>query len=250
MLISECFGPTLQGEGHFIGQKSIFIRTCGCDYKCSWCDTKYAWEAGQATEMTPVEVFNAVIKLSGLYNCSHVVITGGNPCIIGDEMRALIELLKEQHFHITIETQGSIWQDWLKLVDHVVLSPKPPSSRVKTNWAVLGKIRDRLYSEHHDQNTYSIKVVVFDDNDYQYSKDVFEFFEDHNYTGLYLQVGNIYANVPEPTNSKYVLPSTAYIKLLEKLEWLANKVVADKDMNEVRVLPQLHTLIWGNRRGV
>jgi 7-carboxy-7-deazaguanine synthase len=40
--ISEIFGPTIQGEGPLIGRPTVFVRTGGCDYRCSWCDTLYA----------------------------------------------------------------------------------------------------------------------------------------------------------------------------------------------------------------
>ena len=40
--VNEIFGPTIQGEGALIGQPTIFVRTGGCDYRCSWCDTLHA----------------------------------------------------------------------------------------------------------------------------------------------------------------------------------------------------------------
>jgi len=40
--ISEIFGPTIQGEGPLIGTPTVFVRTAGCDYRCTWCDTLYA----------------------------------------------------------------------------------------------------------------------------------------------------------------------------------------------------------------
>jgi len=237
--ISEILGPTIQGEGHFIGQKVIFIRTAGCDYQCKWCDTKYAWAGNDPyTEMTPKEVFQAVFNLSGLYNCSHVVITGGNPCIIGDEMEELIEYLQNQHYHVSVETQGSIWQDWLSEVNHVVISPKPPSSGITTNWETLEAFRDNLYP-----SMYSIKVVIFDDEDYEYARQVNALFEEEMNLVMYLQVGT-----PVIVGDSSLDAMRAIV--LGRLNWLVSKVVADKDMNEVRVLPQLHTLIWGNRRGV
>jgi 7-carboxy-7-deazaguanine synthase len=42
ILISEIFGPTIQGEGSLVGRPTVFVRTGGCDYRCDWCDTLYA----------------------------------------------------------------------------------------------------------------------------------------------------------------------------------------------------------------
>ena len=42
--VLEIFGPTFQGEGRAIGQKTMFVRTAGCDYHCDWCDSAFTWE--------------------------------------------------------------------------------------------------------------------------------------------------------------------------------------------------------------
>lgn len=42
--VMEIFGPTVQGEGMVIGQKTMFVRTAGCDYRCSWCDSAFTWD--------------------------------------------------------------------------------------------------------------------------------------------------------------------------------------------------------------
>src|SRR5690606_39988469 len=42
--VIEIFGPTIQGEGMVIGQKTMFVRTAGCDYSCSWCDSAFTWD--------------------------------------------------------------------------------------------------------------------------------------------------------------------------------------------------------------
>ncbi|MDU4929904.1 MAG: 7-carboxy-7-deazaguanine synthase QueE, partial [Staphylococcus epidermidis] len=47
--VLEIFGPTIQGEGRVIGRKTMFVRTAGCDYRCSWCDSAFTWD-GSAKE--------------------------------------------------------------------------------------------------------------------------------------------------------------------------------------------------------
>ena len=68
ILVSEIFGPTVQGEGPLIGQPSVFVRTGGCDYRCSWCDTLYAvlpQYRDEWTLMTPADIMVRVNELAG-----------------------------------------------------------------------------------------------------------------------------------------------------------------------------------------
>ena len=66
--ISEIFGPTIQGEGALIGQPTVFVRTGGCDYRCSWCDSLHAVDTRFRADWratTTDEVLNNVRALSG-----------------------------------------------------------------------------------------------------------------------------------------------------------------------------------------
>jgi 7-carboxy-7-deazaguanine synthase len=146
-------------------------------------------------------------------------------------VKELIQLLQEKEKKIVVETQGSIWQDWFSLVDVLTISPKPPSSGMKTNWDTLDTIVTRV----NEDNT-SIKVVIFDNEDYLYARQVHMRYPSYPF---YLQVGN--DDVKESGNISS--------RLLKKLEWLFEKVLGDNSMNGARVLPQLHALIWNNERG-
>ena len=66
--ISEIFGPTIQGEGPLIGRPTVFVRTAGCDYRCTWCDTLYAVLPEYHDEwvlMTPPQIIARVNELAG-----------------------------------------------------------------------------------------------------------------------------------------------------------------------------------------
>src|SRR5699024_4596281 len=82
--VLEIFGPTFQGEGAVIGQKTMFVRTAGCDYSCSWCDSAFTWDGSQKGNirmMTSEEIFCSLDELAaGHYN--HVTIAGGNPALL------------------------------------------------------------------------------------------------------------------------------------------------------------------------
>ena len=47
--VLEIFGPTIQGEGMVVGRKTMFVRTAGCDYSCSWCDSAFTWDGSAKT---------------------------------------------------------------------------------------------------------------------------------------------------------------------------------------------------------
>jgi len=137
-----------------------------------------------------------------------------------------------------VETQGSIWQDWLMWIDDVTLSPKPPSSGMKTDFVILDSIIEKLSSEQ-SQERFSLKVVVFDSADFAYAESVHKRYPD---VPFYMQTGNDSVTTEDQAA---LLP-----KLLQHYEWLIKQVEASSVMNHVTVLPQLHTLLWGNKRGV
>jgi 7-carboxy-7-deazaguanine synthase len=236
--VLEIFGPTIQGEGAVIGTKTMFVRTAGCDYQCSWCDSAFTWDGSAKDEikqMTTEEIWSQLTELGGT-KFSHVTISGGNPALLAN-MGSLVSLLRENGIRIGVETQGSKWQEWLKRVQDVTISPKPPSSGMVTDYEKLSMIIERL--QDIKENQLSLKVVVFNDEDFIYAKQIHQRYPN---VPFYLQVGN--DNVFGNDQSQIVS------SLLTKYEWLINEVVKTNEMNNVKVLPQLHTLVWGNKRGV
>ncbi|MBM7713886.1 7-carboxy-7-deazaguanine synthase QueE [Siminovitchia sp. FSL H7-0308] len=237
--VIEIFGPTIQGEGMVIGQKTMFVRTAGCDYSCSWCDSAFTWDgSGKDTiKLMDAEEIWQELKLLGGDGFTFVTISGGNPALLKN-LSYFINLLKKNNVQIGLETQGSKWQDWFLEIDELTISPKPPSSGMVTNFSALDMIFDKLKKAGPTHSS-SLKVVVFDDRDFDYAKQVHYRYPE---IPFYLQVGN--ADHQTRDNQQLVE------RLLQKYEWLVHKVVADNEWRNVKVLPQLHTLIWGNRRGV
>ncbi|MBW5469613.1 7-carboxy-7-deazaguanine synthase QueE [Brevibacillus formosus] len=236
--VLEIFGPTIQGEGMVIGQKTMFVRTAGCDYRCNWCDSAFTWDGSARDEirqMSPEAVWEELTRLGG-NRFSHVTISGGNPALlagIGD----LIALLKEHGIRTAVETQGSKWQSWLPQIDDITISPKPPSSGMETDFQALDRIVHELLEQKHPG--VSLKVVVFDDADFAYARAIHQRFPE---VPFYLQPGNsdlTDADTPRLRD-----------KLLESFEWLIDQAMSTPDMNDAKVLPQLHALVWGNKRGV
>jgi 7-carboxy-7-deazaguanine synthase len=103
-----------------------------------------------------------------------------------------------------------------------------------TDYLVLEEIVNRLRNRN-----ISIKVVIFNDEDLEYARNLHKKFETLPFI---IQVGN---NDTETIDDEKLIKES-----LKNLENLIDKIAIDKDFNNVRILPQLHTLIWGNKRGV
>lgn len=231
--VMEVFGPTIQGEGMVIGQKTMFVRTAGCDYSCDWCDSSFTWDGtGKSVSKRPRDIIDE-LKAIGGQSFSHVTISGGNPALhkgIGE----LVNLCHAEGWKVAVETQATFWQDWLLEVDDITLSPKPPSSKMVTDFNKLDSFMEKLT----DANA-SLKIVVFDETDFKFAEEVHLRYPS---VPFYLQVGN---DDTTTTDDAYLVSN-----LLKRFEWLIDLAVASSVMNDVKVLPQLHALVWGNKRGV
>lgn len=92
---------SLQGESTYSGLPCIFIRLSGCNLRCSWCDTSYAWEEGR--EFSLEEILKEIRK----YPCSLVEITGGEP-LLQEESIELMKYLHQEGYRILLETNGTL----------------------------------------------------------------------------------------------------------------------------------------------
>lgn len=124
--ISEIFFSAA-GEGLRQGQPTLFIRFSGCNLRCSFCDTKYAWKVGR--ELWPEAILEKIEALDKKYKTGWVCLTGGEPLL--QNIRPLVSLLKRAGFRIHIETNGTlpvpVKPDWL------TVSPKPPGYKISSD---------------------------------------------------------------------------------------------------------------------
>lgn len=111
--ITEIF-HSIQGEGFHAGTAAIFIRGTGCNLACAFCDTDFS----PRERLTPLEIADRIAD----YPCRFVVLTGGEPTIQAKGFRALVEILHERGYYVTLETNGTsadtLGADW------VTVSPK------------------------------------------------------------------------------------------------------------------------------
>jgi len=229
ILISEIFGPTLQGEGYHVGYPTVFVRTGGCSYRCAWCDTLYAVlpkYKNEWTKMSPIEIMDSIKALSGNKPIL-VTFSGGNPAM--HDLSEVINLGHSEGYTFTMESQGDIPKEWFKKLDFITFSPKPPSSLMKTNW---DKLDECVYMKS-DKSKVSLKVVVSDKSDYQYALDVFDRYPEHS---KFITPCNLTPGHPDLE------------AIYEKTRYVTN-LVLNNHRFDITILPQIHVLLWGNERG-
>ncbi|MCL4111474.1 UNVERIFIED_CONTAM: hypothetical protein GTU68_002258 [Idotea baltica] len=236
--ISEIFGPTIQGEGALIGTQTIFVRTGGCDYRCSWCDTGYAvlpkyendWK-----KMNAAEVFAKIEALSN-QQAMWITLSGGNPA--QQDLEELITLGHSKDYKFSMETQGSIAKPWFALIDQLSLSPKPPS----TGMSFKKRGLDRCIDACESLENVSLKFVVADKADLLWSKEIAD---QYPQLPCFVQPCNTSAKLEESNDEAQAIP----IDQQQQMLWLIDEV-QKLEWNSARILPQLHTWLWGDKTGV
>ncbi len=116
--ITEIFS-SVQGEGLRQGEPTIFIRISGCNLKCSFCDTKYAWEEGQQYSVD--QVLEEIKKIRQSFPAEWICITGGEPLL--QDIDGLTKALKKEGLKIQVETNATLYRTLP--VDWYSISPKP-----------------------------------------------------------------------------------------------------------------------------
>jgi len=208
--VSEIFF-SIQGEGYVIGLPSNFIRLSGCNLRCKWCDTKYAWE--EYTEMTEKEI---VRQLN--WRIKRVTITGGEPLL--QNLGALVAMLDRLGYNIIIETNGTIFPSRQLLRYDITWSVSPKLSNSGRQTELVCPVHLASY----------LKFVICDPQ-----QDIPEML---SYCVKYMIPHRKVIVQPDGTRSDYV-------KALRELF----EFVRDNNI-KVRVLPQLHRLCYGLKRGV
>jgi 7-carboxy-7-deazaguanine synthase len=193
--------------------------------------------------MTSGEILVRVDELSGGKPLL-VSLSGGNPAL--QPFDELIALGKRAGHEFALETQGSVARPWFRELDWLILSPKPPSSGMATDWTAFSQ----CLAAAGEGPRIALKIVVFDDADYAFARAASSRFPA---LPVYLQTGNPTPELgrgpllkPEPESDEAMAD---FAGLRRSYAWLAAKAAGD-GWFEARVLPQLHVLIWGNKRGV
>ena len=211
--INEIFF-SIQGEGNKIGIPTIFIRFSGCNLDCNYCDTYH-----QKGDMMSVDrIMEEITK----YPVKEVCITGGEPLIQLTPLKLLILKLKQHGYVITLETNGTFYDDILNHVDLVSFDIKLPSSGVQSNPDLI---------KYLDPKRTQLKFVIGNlEEDYKKAKEIIQM--------DYISRKNDFSIIFMPVS----WGKTEYInKDYKLLKNLTDKVL--QDQLNVRVLPQLHKIL-------
>jgi 7-carboxy-7-deazaguanine synthase len=224
MKIAEIF-YSLQGEGTLLGVPSVFVRTSGCNLRCSWCDTPYTSWTPEGTEMSNAAIIEEVRK----HGAHHVVITGGEPMLFAPVVE-LTKELKSLGQHITIETAGTVCQP--VACDLMSISPKLANSTPA----------EEPHHSRHEKLRYQPEVLqrLMQDYDYQL-KFVVSTPEDLD------EIRAILADTHGRRDRVLLMPEGRTPAITqERALWIAELCKQEG----FRFSPRLHVDLWGDKRGV
>jgi 7-carboxy-7-deazaguanine synthase len=224
MVITEIF-KSIQGEGTRAGLPCIFVRLTGCNLRCTWCDTAYAFHGGK--KMSVEEVLARVDELAGRSEKMRgaqaavplVELTGGEP-LLQEEIYPLAETLLANEYTVMIETSGERFvgelpREVIKIVDVKCPDSGEPNTFEMRNLEALGE---------NDE----VKFVLSTRRDYEFARD---FTREH---GLARRVGQVlFSPVFEDPSGKW-----AGLEPRALVEWIL------ADGLPVRLGLQLHKFIW------
>ncbi len=224
MFVTEIF-KSIQGEGTRAGLPCIFVRLTGCNLRCTWCDTAYAFHGG--TKMSVEEVFSRVDELAGrsgngtpsTASIPLVELTGGEP-LLQEEIYPLAENLNGAGYTVMIETSGERYigrlpREVIKIVDVKCPDSGEPNTFEMKNLEALSK---------EDE----VKFVLSTRRDYEFAR---EFTKEHRLAERVKQV--LFSPVFEDPHGKW--PGLEPRMLVE---WIL------ADGLPVRLGLQLHKFIW------
>ena len=206
--INEIF-YSIQGEAKNSGKPTVFIRTAGCPFRCSYCDTDYAFTEGKQKKISEV------IKYVKKFDTKYITVTGGEP-LAQKNIKNLLELLISNSYDISLETSGLIDISSVPEDIEIVMDIKTPSSNeesknIKKNLSIIKK-------------TDVLKFVIGDKNDYEWSKEVLSENNLINFSNIYFS------------------PVHDLLKPKDIAKWILD------DNLKVTLQLQIHKYIWGNER--
>jgi 7-carboxy-7-deazaguanine synthase len=211
--VNEIF-YSIQGESSYAGRPCVFVRLTGCNLRCSYCDTRYAYEEGEDLEI------EAIISRVRSYRCPLVEVTGGEP-LMQAEASILISRLLDEGYEVLLETNGS--HD-IGRIDHRcvrIVDIKCPSSG---------------QAEHNDLENLArltekdeLKFVIETREDYEYAKRTLELVKGKQPVAHRVHFSPVFGKLAPESLAGWIL----------------------EDRLEARLHLQLHKIIWPpDRRGV
>jgi len=222
--IAEIF-YSIQGEGMLAGVPSVFVRTSGCNLRCTWCDTPYtSWQPEGEDRF-----IESIVEQVNRHRAAHVVITGGEPMIAP----GIEELTRRLTQHITIETAGTVDID--VRCDLMSISPKlansTPHDRDGGRWAAQHerlRYQPEVLMRLIGRYPYQLKFVISDPRDLA-------------------EVRSVVEKLEASPDRVLLMPEGVDPAVLAERGRLLVEICKQEGF---RFTPRLHVELWGNKRGV
>ena len=223
MLITEMFGPTIQGEGPHAGLNVGFLRLANCNLACSWCDTPYSWDWSRydrEQETREVDVTDVLTSMTTL-GVNRFVVTGGEPLI---QQSDLAHLASETDILIDVETNGTIVPSvaLVNEIDLFVVSPKLANAGDR----ITKRIRSLALQKFQESGKAVFKFVAQTEDDLD---EIQHLVDEHSLT-------NIWAMPEGATREQHLTTLTRLVDPIVARGW--------------NLSTRLHVLAWDAKRGV
>ena len=207
--INEIF-HSLQGEADAVGFPTVFVRLTGCPLRCQYCDTEYAFHAGDWHDL------DTILGEVRSFRSQHVCVTGGEPLAQPNTL-TLLSRLCDEGFDVSLETSGALDIGGVDARVSRVVDVKTPGSQE----AARNRVENFGFLTARDQ----LKFVICSREDYDWSK---AYLQEH---GLFGRCQILFS------------PSYTQVSPTSLAEWILS------DRLQVRFQLQLHKILWGDVPG-
>jgi 7-carboxy-7-deazaguanine synthase len=204
--VNEIF-YSIQGESSYAGRPCVFIRLTGCNLRCSYCDTRYAYEEGTDME------FQQLLTQVSAYRCSLIEITGGEPLLQADTP-PLIRRLLEKKFTVLLETNGS---RNIRTVDDrciKIMDLKCPSSGMEN--------RNDLKNLGRLSPGDELKFVIGDRPDFEFARQILDAYQEFFPERTPVHFSPVFGELEPKRLAQWILDERLDVRLqlpLHKLLW-------------------------------
>lgn len=209
--INEVF-HSIQGESTWVGWPTVFVRTTGCNLRCTYCDTTYSYYEGSERALEDL------VREIESYDCKHICITGGEP-LLQKEVFSLMSILCDKNYKVSLETSGSKSCQQVDPRVKIILDVKTPDSGAKDSFL--------LENLNFLSPQTEFKFVICSESDFDWSENFCRQYE------LF---------------KKYIVLYSPSFSQIDS-QWLAQIILQKK--SSARLQLQLHKYIWSpGARGV
>lgn len=219
LLVTEIF-HSLQGETSLVGVPFVFVRLTGCNLRCTYCDSAYAFKGG--TKLSIDEVCARIAS----FETKHVLLTGGEP-LLQRPVPQLINRLNQSGYSVSIETHGEVSIEKVAPHARIIMDVKTPASKMNRG----GWLKNLPFLKSSDE----VKFVIASEADYAWARGLIR---ETKFPTAEILLSPVMRTAGSPGEFPGIDPT-----------WLAERILEDR--LQVRMQVQLHKILWGNdRRGV